>query len=159
MDATKFVRDDGGRAAAGREGDAGDCVTRAIAIATGIPYRDRDPARPHDDGPDRRDTVKLLATLKPTDAYPVTVHVEVPEPPRPDGEVVTRYGVSVLLGAYPSSWHFDNLDDAVERWADEGLDRCCLYAEGVRPCDGEFEPADVRASFSRLRGWDTWEVV
>ena len=34
-----FVRDDGGRATAGFKGDAaGDCVTRAIAIATGLPY-------------------------------------------------------------------------------------------------------------------------
>jgi len=34
----KFVYDDGGRKEAGRKGDAGDCVTRAIAIATGRPY-------------------------------------------------------------------------------------------------------------------------
>lgn len=33
-----WVYDDGGRAAAGFRGDAGDCVTRAIAIATGQPY-------------------------------------------------------------------------------------------------------------------------
>lgn len=32
--------DDGGRAAAGFRGDAGDCVTRAVAIATGRPYRE-----------------------------------------------------------------------------------------------------------------------
>lgn len=31
--------DDGGRAAAGFTGSAGDCVTRSIAIATGTPYR------------------------------------------------------------------------------------------------------------------------
>lgn len=36
----KWVYDDGGRAAAGFKGDADDCVTRAIAIATGIPYRE-----------------------------------------------------------------------------------------------------------------------
>lgn len=36
----QFQFNDGGRAAAGFEGDAGDCVTRAIAIATGIPYQD-----------------------------------------------------------------------------------------------------------------------
>ena len=30
--------DDGGRAATGRKGHAGDCVCRAIAIATGQPY-------------------------------------------------------------------------------------------------------------------------
>jgi len=30
---------DGGRAAAGYRGTAGDCATRAIAIATGIPYQ------------------------------------------------------------------------------------------------------------------------
>lgn len=30
--------DDGGRSAAGYRGEAGDCVTRSIAIATGLPY-------------------------------------------------------------------------------------------------------------------------
>lgn len=34
-----LVIDDGGRARAGFRGDAGDCVTRAIAIATGSDYR------------------------------------------------------------------------------------------------------------------------
>ncbi|TXH52586.1 MAG: hypothetical protein E6Q97_15695 [Desulfurellales bacterium] len=33
-----FIRNDGGRAAAGFKGTAGDCVTRAIAIASGLPY-------------------------------------------------------------------------------------------------------------------------
>lgn len=36
----KFVETDGGRAAAGFEGDAGDCVVRAIAIAAERPYRE-----------------------------------------------------------------------------------------------------------------------
>ena len=36
----KFVHDDGGREAAGFKGKTGDCVTRAIAIATGVPYRE-----------------------------------------------------------------------------------------------------------------------
>lgn len=35
-----WTYDDGGRAAAGFRGDAGDCVTRAIAIAVELPYRD-----------------------------------------------------------------------------------------------------------------------
>jgi hypothetical protein len=35
-----WVYDDGGRAAAGYKGQAGDCVTRAIAIATGRPYQE-----------------------------------------------------------------------------------------------------------------------
>jgi hypothetical protein len=35
-----WVYDDGGRAAAGFNGRAGDCVTRAVAIATARPYRD-----------------------------------------------------------------------------------------------------------------------
>lgn len=35
----KFVFDDGGRAAAGFKGMTGDCVTRAIAIATQQPYQ------------------------------------------------------------------------------------------------------------------------
>ena len=34
-----FVFDDGGREAAGFKGQTGDCVTRALAIATGLPYR------------------------------------------------------------------------------------------------------------------------
>jgi hypothetical protein len=33
-----WVLDDGGRAAAGRRGNAGDCVARAVAIASGLPY-------------------------------------------------------------------------------------------------------------------------
>jgi len=36
----RFEPDDGGRAAAGFRGNAGDCATRAIAIATGMPYRE-----------------------------------------------------------------------------------------------------------------------
>jgi hypothetical protein len=35
----QFIYDDGGRAAAGHSGKAGDCVCRAIAIATGLGYR------------------------------------------------------------------------------------------------------------------------
>lgn len=34
-----WVYDDGGRAAAGFKGSVGDCVVRAIAIASGLPYR------------------------------------------------------------------------------------------------------------------------
>lgn len=37
-----YIRDDGGRAAAGFKGNAGDCVVRAIAILTRVPYRDVD---------------------------------------------------------------------------------------------------------------------
>lgn len=36
----RFVFDDGGRAAAGYTGKAGDCVCRSICIATGLPYQD-----------------------------------------------------------------------------------------------------------------------
>ena len=36
----KFVFDDGGRAAAGYKGTTADCVTRAVAIATGLPYQE-----------------------------------------------------------------------------------------------------------------------
>jgi len=35
----KIVTDDGGRRAAGFRGITGDCACRAIAIATGLPYR------------------------------------------------------------------------------------------------------------------------
>lgn len=36
----KYQYNDGGRGEAGYKGDTGDCVTRAIAIATGLPYND-----------------------------------------------------------------------------------------------------------------------
>ncbi len=36
----KFQYNDGGRAKAGYKGKAGDCVTRAISIATGKPYQE-----------------------------------------------------------------------------------------------------------------------
>lgn len=36
----KWVKDDGGRANAGFKGITGDCVCRAIAIATGRPYKE-----------------------------------------------------------------------------------------------------------------------
>lgn len=39
MTAVGFVYDDGGRVDAGFRGTAGDCVTRAVAIATGSGYR------------------------------------------------------------------------------------------------------------------------
>ena len=35
----KFVNNDGGCAAAGYRGQAGDCVVRSIAIVTGLPYQ------------------------------------------------------------------------------------------------------------------------
>lgn len=35
----RYIQDDGGRADSGFKGSAGDCATRAIAIATGDPYR------------------------------------------------------------------------------------------------------------------------
>lgn len=37
---TTWTYDDGGRAAAGFRGIAGDCVTRAVAIAAELPYRE-----------------------------------------------------------------------------------------------------------------------
>ena len=40
MDKLVFVYDDGGRKDSGFKGSAGDCVCRAIAIATGLPYRE-----------------------------------------------------------------------------------------------------------------------
>lgn len=38
-DSFPFQRNDGGRAAAGFKGGAGDCVVRSIAIATNLPYQ------------------------------------------------------------------------------------------------------------------------
>lgn len=36
----EWIKDDGGRAAAGFKGHCGDCVTRSIAIVTGRPYQE-----------------------------------------------------------------------------------------------------------------------
>lgn len=35
-----YIYDDGGRQAAGFKGNAGDCVVRAVAIASGLPYQE-----------------------------------------------------------------------------------------------------------------------
>jgi hypothetical protein len=35
-----WIYNDGGRAFAGRRGEAGDCYTRAVAIVTGLPYQE-----------------------------------------------------------------------------------------------------------------------
>jgi hypothetical protein len=40
MDSYSWQYNDGGREAAGYRGEAGDCVVRAIAIATGIDYQE-----------------------------------------------------------------------------------------------------------------------
>lgn len=40
LDSPRWVKDDGGRAAAGFVGTAGDCLARAVAIVTGKPYRE-----------------------------------------------------------------------------------------------------------------------
>jgi hypothetical protein len=40
MSASPWIYDDGGRAWAGFTGKTGDCVTRAIAIAADLPYRE-----------------------------------------------------------------------------------------------------------------------
>ena len=37
---TSFTYNDGGRAEAGYKGRTGDCVTRAVAIAASLPYKE-----------------------------------------------------------------------------------------------------------------------
>lgn len=54
----QWTYDDGGRADAGFKGDAGDCVTRAIAIASGLPYRDVYDAL-HDEARQRKHMARL----------------------------------------------------------------------------------------------------
>ena len=68
--ALNYVHDDGGRAASGRRGSAGDCAVRAVAIVAGVDYdtvyraaailhRDRNGTRTARNGLDKRDTDKL----------------------------------------------------------------------------------------------------
>lgn len=71
---TRWVADDGGRADAGFRGDTGDCATRAIAIATGLPYqqvydRINELAKAHE----RRGSRKRISNAR-TGVYKQTVH-------------------------------------------------------------------------------------
>jgi len=74
----KYVFDDGGRAAAGYKGDAGDCACRAIAIATGKPYQEvynalKDAARAYASA--HRDRVAKRIWFAPTPRYGVAPEV------------------------------------------------------------------------------------
>jgi hypothetical protein len=67
-----WVNDDGGRAAAGYRGTTGDCVVRAIAIATRLPYQ-----QVYDDinaaaGGERRGTRKRGVSSARTGVYKPT---------------------------------------------------------------------------------------
>ena len=46
--------DDGGRAAAGYKGEAGDCVCRSVAIASGLPYAEVYAKLAHETGAQRQ---------------------------------------------------------------------------------------------------------
>lgn len=50
----RFVYNDGGREKAGFKGSAGDCVARAAAIASGLPYAEVYKALSHGAGTERR---------------------------------------------------------------------------------------------------------
>lgn len=51
---TSWTYDDGGRSAAGYKGDAGDCVCRAVSIASGRPYSEIYTALSHRAGNERK---------------------------------------------------------------------------------------------------------
>lgn len=63
-----WVFDDGGRAAAGFTGDTGDCVVRAITIASGLPYQQvyREMATRNADLLSRRRATRYTHTSKGT---------------------------------------------------------------------------------------------
>ena len=65
----KHIHNDGGRAAAGFKGSAGDCVARAVAIASGKPYAEVYAALAHGMGTQRaskrqRGIAELRAALR-----------------------------------------------------------------------------------------------
>lgn len=66
MTTAAFVKDDGGRAAAGFKGSAGDCVARSVAIASGLPYREVYDALAKGTGTQRRSarTAKRAASAR-----------------------------------------------------------------------------------------------
>tara|TARA_Y100001936_G_scaffold100477_1_gene98808 strand:+ start:14793 stop:15239 length:447 start_codon:yes stop_codon:yes gene_type:complete len=63
----KFVYNDGGRKQSGYKGTAGDCVTRAIAIASELPYQEVYEAMAHGNSTQRKskhDTKKRTRTAR-----------------------------------------------------------------------------------------------
>lgn len=69
-----FQFDDGGRAAAGYKGQTGDCVTRSIAIVTGLPYQEvYDLVNEHAQG-ERRGRRKKGVSRARTGVYKRTIH-------------------------------------------------------------------------------------
>lgn len=96
-----IMLDDGGRAASGRKGSAGDCVTRAAAILTGRPYdemyrlvaqfnRDHERTRSARNGVKTKLVPKLYGDLG-------LVKVKLPAGPRPTyTEAHARYGDCIV---------------------------------------------------------------
>lgn len=62
----RYTYNDGGRAAAGFQGKTGDCVTRAVAIASGLPYHEVYAAMAEGTGAQRKSkrTPKRSATAR-----------------------------------------------------------------------------------------------
>lgn len=98
-----------------------------------------------------------------TALVPVTIHVEVPPPVPPDNYTISGFCVQELGGkSYPFSADFlpGQLDDAVECWGDQGLDRCQLRAFAEAPGRNEESLCnEVKSDFCRTNGWSSWEEI
>lgn len=70
----KFVHDDGGRAAAGYKGSAGDCCARAFAIASGRSYQEVYDLINEFAGKERRGTRKRGMSSARTGVHKATAH-------------------------------------------------------------------------------------
>lgn len=96
-----YEHDDGGRIAAGYKGEAGDCVTRALAILTGKPYRElyRELARAQQSVTGTRSArngISSKAYQKVYAAHGLT-KVKLPKGPRPTyTEAHRRYGNCIV---------------------------------------------------------------
>lgn len=70
----KFIHDDGGRAAAGYKGSAGDCCARAFAIASGRSYQEVYDLINEFAGKERRGTRKRGMSSARTGVHKATAH-------------------------------------------------------------------------------------
>lgn len=116
----RFIFDDGGRAATGYKGKARDCTVRAIAIATGQPYRtvyaalfdlnrqrNKNPGKcsPRDAGTRRKTTRHYLESLgwkwMPTMGIGTGCHVHLRDGELPSGRLIvslSHHMVAVIDG-------------------------------------------------------------
>lgn len=129
-----YVKDDGGRADAGYKGEAGDCVTRALAIVSGEPYRElyRELARAQQAVTGKRSArngIKKKAYEAVFQGHGL-VKVKLPKGPRPTyAQAHERYGDCIVTTArhvcalVDGALH-DTFDGRTYEWLEKVCNEC-----------------------------------